>query len=277
MQIYKGMDIGTAKVTPKESDGIKHHLIDIVEPHQSFSVAEYKEKAKYIIENIKSQGKLPIIVGGTGLYINALIYDYSLSSQNLNLRRELTLEYHKHGADFMYDKLVKIDPKAAKTIHKNNVKRVIRALEVFLTTNKSIVDKNDKEQTVPHLMYAIKYDRQTLYDRINLRVEKMFRFGLVDEIKGLLAKGIDFDMQSMQAIGYKEFKDYFSSKISLADTKELIKKHSRNYAKRQETWFKRIETCKWLEIKEKSSFMDIIINDITNNSLIENKQQSKEG
>lgn len=277
MQIYKDMNIGTAKITAKECDGIKHHLIDIVEPNQSFSVSEFKEKAQNIIQNLKIEGKLPIIVGGTGLYINALIYDYNLSEQNLKLRDELNLEYQQNGIDYMYEKLTKLDPISAKTIHKNNIKRVIRALEVFLTTNKSISDKQDKKNSVPHLLYAINYDRQTLYERIDLRVEKMFRFGLVDEVKGLIEKGINFDMQSMQAIGYKEFRDYFNGRITLEDTKELIKKHSRNYAKRQETWFKRIESCKWLNIAEKPRFVDIITNDITNIKLIENKGVTDNG
>jgi tRNA dimethylallyltransferase len=268
MQIYKDMDIGTAKITVKEADGIKHHLINVVEPNQSFSVSDFKRQALEVIKNLKKEGKLPIIVGGTGLYINSLIYDYNLSEQNLQLRDELNLEYQQKGIDYMYEKLTKIDPISAKVIHKNNVKRVIRAIEVFLTTNKSLSDKQDKEKIIPHLMYAINYDRKTLYDRIDLRVEKIFRFGLVDEVKGLIERGIDFDMQSMQAIGYKEFKDFFNGIITLEETKELIKKHSRNYAKRQETWFKRIESCKWLNIAEKSSFIDIITNDIANIKLI---------
>lgn len=268
MQIYKSMDIGTAKITEEESDGVKHHLIDIIEPDQSFSVANYKKMAGDIIQNLKENNKLPIIVGGTGLYINALIYDYNLSQQNLTLRNKLNHEYEKYGADYMYKKLMRMDPVSANLIHKNNIKRIIRALEVFLTTKQSISNKQDKMKIIPHLMYAIDYDRAALYERINLRVEKMFEKGLVGEVEGLIKKGFDFNMQSLQAIGYKEFKEYFAGKITLDATKELIKQHSRNYAKRQETWFKRINTCKWLNINEKSTFVDIIVNDISESKLI---------
>lgn len=268
MQIYKGMDIGTAKITEEECCGIKHHLIDIIDPRQSFSVADFKEKATNVIHKIKEQGKLPILVGGTGLYINSLIYDYNLSQQDLELRNKLNLEYEQNGADYMYDKLIKLDPLSANVIHKNNVKRVIRALEVILTTNTSINSKQDKIKTIPHLMYAIKYNRETLYQRINLRVDNMFKNGLIDEVKSLLNNGLDFNLQSMQAIGYKEFNKYFNGSISLEETKELIKQHSRNYAKRQETWFSRISSCKWLDISQKSNFINIISNDITENNLI---------
>ncbi|HOO22281.1 MAG TPA: tRNA (adenosine(37)-N6)-dimethylallyltransferase MiaA [Clostridia bacterium] len=268
MQIYKGMDKGTAKINEEEKEGIPHHLIDVVEPDQSFSVADFKEMADNIVADVKARAKLPIIVGGTGLYINSLIYDYKLSDNNPRLREELNKEYEKFGADYMYEKLAKFDPLSAEKIHRNNVKRVIRALEVYLTTRKSIHDKADKQNFVPHLMYAINYPREILYARINERVEKMFASSLVEEVKCLIDKGYGFDLQSMQAIGYKEFKEYFAGKITLEETKELIKQHTRNYAKRQETWFKRIDTCKWLNFNEKERFAEIISNDITDSNLI---------
>jgi tRNA dimethylallyltransferase len=267
MQIYKGMDIGTAKITASEMDGIPHHLIDIKNPNESFNVAEYIDLAKPIISDLKAQSKLPIIVGGTGLYINALIYDYQLSDENIEVRKSLNEELELNGSDYMYEKLIEMDPISAQKIHKNNVKRVIRALEVYITTNESISNKHDKATTVPHFMYAVEYDRALLYERINKRVDLMFKKGLVDEVKKLIDMGINFNCQSMKAIGYEEFNFYFNGELSLEETKNLIKQHSRNYAKRQLTWFKRIESCEWLENIDIERNIDIICNRITNNNI----------
>lgn len=265
MQIYKKMDIGTAKIMENEMQGICHHLINIIEPDENFTVADYSKLAKKCIEDIKNRGKLPIIVGGTGLYINSLIYDYKLSEQNLDLRNKLNDELQDKGKDYLFSKLEKVDPKGAKSIHKNNTKRVIRAIEVMLTTNKSITENNDKEQTVPHLLYAIDYDRNLLYQRINERVDIMVNNGLIEEIKSLLKNGVSFECQSMQAIGYKEFKDYINGKNDIKTTIELIKQHSRNYAKRQQTWFTRIPTCKWLKMGNIDTLTDIIVQDYYKN------------
>lgn len=247
MQIYKRMDIGTAKLTLDQRQGVPHHLIDIVEPESKFTVAEFKTAAENIICKLKKRKTAPIITGGTGLYINSLIYDYSLSEQDLNLRNELINEADKYGKEYMYNKLLKIDNQAAEKIHSNNLKRVIRAIEVKLLSGHSILEKNDKQTTAKHLMYAIDYDRQCLYERINKRVDIMMNEGLVFEIESLIESGINFECQSMQAIGYKEFKDYFDKKIDLKTTVELIKQHTRNYAKRQITWFSKIPTCKWIK------------------------------
>lgn len=248
MQIYRHMDIGTAKVSEKEKEGVKHHLIDILEPNENFSVAEYQNIARKKILEIKSQKKVPIIVGGTGLYVNSLIYDYGPALYDEELRNELKNEYLEHGADFLYNKLQEIDTKACEKIHKNNVKRVIRALEVKILTGESLVDKTDKNKVYPHLMYAVEHDRDILYDRINVRVDNMFSSGLIDEVNSLINKrNVTFESQSMQAIGYKEFKDYLEGKINEDELRVLIKQHSRNYAKRQITWFKSIPTCVWLK------------------------------
>lgn len=247
MQIYRHMDIGTAKITADEACGIKHHMIDIVEPDENFSVAQYSEQANAIIDELAAK-KVPCVVcGGTGLYINALIYEYGMSSYDPALRQELMAELDEYGIDYMYEKLLKNDPKAV-AIHKNNRKRVIRALEVLLSEGRSILDKDDKKTIRPSLTYAIDVEREILYNKINKRVDLMFAQGLTGEVDELINKyRLDFSMQSMQAIGYKEFADYYHNEKDLDEVKELIKQHTRNYAKRQNTWFKRIDSCKWIQ------------------------------
>lgn len=251
MQIYKHMNVGTAKPTEEEMCGIPHHMIDIVEPNEPFSVAEFKIKAEKIIEEIKERGNTPIVVGGTGLYINSLIYNYSPAETNEGLRKELREECEKYGPERMYNKLSIIDEKAAKAIHPNNVKRVLRALEVMLLTGKSIADKNDKEFTVPNLTYICDCDRSVLYDRINERVDVMFDKGLPEEVDDLLKRQlVSFSDQSMQAIGYKEFKSLYNGEKQLDEVKSDIKQHTRNYAKRQISWFRGIEAGIWVKYDE---------------------------
>lgn len=257
MQIYRYMNIGTAKPSEEEMGGIVHHMIDIVDPDANYSVAEYKKKATEIIEDVKSRGKVPIVVGGTGLYINSLLYDYSPFKNDNNLRMELIEEYKRTSAEHMHERLCDIDPKAGEIIHKNNVKRVLRALEVKILTGESLVEKCDREFTIPALVYALGgEERELLYEKINLRVKKMFESGLEEEVSALLRdKNVTFDCQSMQAIGYKEFKPYFDGEATIMDVTEKIMQHTRNYAKRQITWFKSIETAIWLKdetIEEKS-------------------------
>lgn len=247
MQIYREMNIGTAKITQKEMRCIPHHMIDVVEPWENYSLSQYQESAKKCIKEITERGHLPIICGGTGLYINALIYDYNLSSFNDALRKELLNELETNGIDFMYSKLLDLDP-LAKYIHKNNHKRVIRALEAIIGDGKSILEKTDKNTENPHLMYALNPDRAILYERINRRVDVMFEKGLMDEVDYLLkTRNLNFDMQSMQAIGYREFKNFYDVKCDIETLKDEIKKDSRRYAKRQLTWFKRINSCQWLD------------------------------
>ena len=261
MQIYRKMDIGTAKITKKEMDGVVHHMIDIVDPNCSYSVAQYTDAVKSIIKEKEKTNTPLIICGGTGLYINSLIYEYKMSAFNDELRKELMQELYDNGIDYMYEKLLKLDPLAVN-IHKNNVKRVIRALEVIISEGKSILDKDDKKTTAPHLMYAIDKDRAQLYNDIDLRVDLMFNQGLINEVKYLLDEcHLDFNMQSMQAIGYKEFKDYFYGQINEESLKDLIKQHSRNYAKRQNTWFKRIDSCNWVNNDNIEALSDRICNE----------------
>ena len=262
MQIYKHMNIGTAKVTEQEKEGITHHIIDIIEPEQTFSVAQYAKLAKQTIADIKLRKKVPVVVGGTGLYINSLIYDYNLSAQDLDLRSELQKELETFGKEYMHNKLASLCPDLSTNIHCNNTKRVLRALEVFLLTGKSITDKQDKKQALPHKMYAINLDRQIMYDKINTRVEQMFCEGLLNELEYLVnIKKLSFDAQSMQAIGYKEFREYYFGNKNIEEVKEEIKKDTRNYAKRQMTWFRSIPTCNWLQSGNNYQILDIICNE----------------
>ena len=257
MQIYKGMDIGTAKITEEEKGGIPHYMIDIVSPKEPYNVAMYVKDADKAIDEIRSHGKTPILVGGTGLYIRSLLYNYSHSAYDEELRAKITEEYEEKGADALWNKLRDLDPIAAEKIHKNNVKRVIRALEVVILTGKSIADteESNPEKRREHALFCIETDRETLYERINKRVDRMFDGGLENEIDRLLSEGVDFSCQSMQAIGYKEFAAYKAGNATLEEVKEAIKINSRHYAKRQETWFRGMD-AKWLKmgnIKEMSA------------------------
>lgn len=249
MQIYKDMTVGTAKITPEELQGVTHHLIDFVNPKDSFSVAEYREKALPIIDELLKNDKTPIISGGTGLYVNGILYpmNFSDTSKDDKLRKSLENEYDEKGADFMHEKLAALDEKSALKIHKNDKKRVVRALEINLTHGNR--DENDmKKPSYEYEMIGLSGgDRASLYDRINKRVDKMFKNGLVDEVKSLINTGVSFDCQSMQAIGYKEFKGFFDGILSENDLKELIKKDTRNYAKRQLTWFRQYKVIKWFD------------------------------
>lgn len=245
MQIYKYMDIGSAKISKDEMDGVIHHMIDVVDPKDPFSVADYKEKADKAIEDILSRNKLPILVGGTGLYINALTCNMNFTEANKdeNYRSELESLAKEKGNEFIHNMLKDIDPISYNEIHYNNRKRVIRALEVYKLTNKPFSSFNLGEE-IYNGPYEVKYyvldmNREALYDRINLRVDIMMKNGLLEECIKLREMGYNSSMQSMQGIGYKEMFYYLDNKITLDDAIEMIKKGSRNYAKRQLTWFRR--------------------------------------
>lgn len=248
MQIYRQMNIGTAKVTPEEMQGVPHHMIDIVEPTRQFSVGEYVKMADNSISDVFSRGKVPFIVGGTGLYIEGFLYPMTFGgNRNQEIRDELQKELETNGKEYMHAMLAQIDPIDAEKIHPNNTKRVLRALEIYKTTGncKSGLQENIKPFKYDALLIALDVDREELYRNINGRVDKMIADGLLQEIERLLSLGVDFSQQSMQAIGYKEFEDYFKGSVSLSDTIEIIKKNSRNYAKRQLTWLKRYKFAKW--------------------------------
>ena len=252
MQIYKYMDIGSAKVTEEEMQGVKHYLVDEIEPDMPFSVSEYKRMAEEYIDEISSIGKNVIVTGGTGLYLNSLIYDmdFGKSDANQELREELNKELEENGPAYMYEKLVSLDKEAAERIHPNNTKRVIRAIEVAMSGEKMNDFSKDlryNKKYIP-IIIVLNRDRQALYDRINLRVDIMLKNGLIEEVKGLLEKGYTKDMISMQGIGYKEIIKYFDGEYTLDEAIEIIKRDSRRYAKRQLTWFRRYEDAKWFEI-----------------------------
>lgn len=252
MQIYKYMDIGSAKVTEEEMQGVKHYLVDEIEPDMPFSVSEYKRMAEEYIDEISSRGKNVIVTGGTGLYLNSLIYDmdFGKSDANQELREELNKELEENGAAYMYEKLVSLDKEAAERIHPNNTKRVIRAIEVAMSGEKMNDFSKDLRYNKKYrpIIIVLNRDRQALYDRINLRVDIMLKNGLIEEVKGLLEKGYTKDMISMQGIGYKEIIKYFDGEYTLDEAIEIIKRDSRRYAKRQLTWFRRYEDAKWFEI-----------------------------
>lgn len=245
MQIYKYMDIGSAKITEEEIGGIPHHMIDVVDPSIPFSVAEYKDMATKCIDDIISRNKLPILVGGTGLYINALTcnMNFTESESDDEYRKELEDLADEMGNEFIHNMLKDIDPISYKEIHFNNRKRVIRALEVYKLTKKpfSSFNSGDNFYNGPYDVnyYVINMDRAKLYERINLRVDIMLEKGLINECIKLKDMGHNSLMQSMQGIGYKEIFYYLDNRISYTDAIEMIKQGSRNYAKRQLTWFRR--------------------------------------
>ncbi|WP_243291843.1 tRNA (adenosine(37)-N6)-dimethylallyltransferase MiaA [Bacillus sp. FJAT-47783] len=252
MQIYKGMDIGTAKIKRDEMEGIPHHLIDIKEPTESFSVAQFQALVRPLITEISNRGKVPMIVGGTGLYIQSVIYDYKFTESNTNeaLRIELEKKVESVGRLSLYEQLKKVDPVSAQKIHPNNVRRVIRALEIYYDTGKKMSEIEETNQHDPIYNVALiglTMDRSILYKRINERVDLMVEEGLVEEVKCLYDQGLR-DCQSIQAIGYKELYDYFNGNQTLDEAIEALKQNSRRYAKRQLTWFRNKMDVKWFDM-----------------------------
>ena len=253
MQIYSKMDIGTAKVTTSEMDGIIHHMVSIIDPKDSYSVSDYVSATKDLITDIITRGKSVVIVGGTGLYIESLIYPFTLGGVQSNdvLRAELEQELLDKGAVALHEELIKIDPIDAEKIHPNNTRRLLRALEIFRITGKTKSENAKAKQLQYDVdMNILTLDREQLYERIDYRVDEMIANGLVDEIKKLLSDGYNFNMQSMQAIGYKEFSSYFDGVMTIVEVASIIKQNSRNYAKRQITWFKRYKFADFLSPEE---------------------------
>ncbi|MEC2073193.1 tRNA (adenosine(37)-N6)-dimethylallyltransferase MiaA [Alkalihalophilus marmarensis] len=252
MQIYKGMDIGTAKVTKEEQEGIPHYLIDIKEPDEPFSVAEFQELCRPLITDIIKRGKLPILVGGTGLYVNAVThgFDFAEVPTDVPYRKKLEEEAEKNGNEALYQKLMEIDPKACEKIHPNNVRRVIRALEVNYVTGELFSEQQteEKQESLYNLvMIGLTMDRVDLYNRINKRVDLMVEAGLFDEVKHFYDQGLR-DCQSIQAIGYKEIYAYFDGLYTRDEAIEVLKQNSRRYAKRQLTWFKNKTDAAWYSV-----------------------------
>ena len=250
IQIYKGLDIGSAKPTKQELSQAKHHLIDIKDADETYSVKEFQDLGRCEIDNIYMENKLPIIVGGTGLYIKALLYDYVFFEED-----EQDNQYEDLSNEDIYNRLKQLDPKALEKIHINNRKRLVRALNIYEKHNKGISSIKDEQEHKPIydcLIIGLTTSRENLYSRIDERIDKMIEDGLVDEIKSLLDKGISFDNQCMQAIGYKEFKDYFENKKSLEECIKQIKTNSHHFAKRQYTFFNNQMNIEWFEDKEEA-------------------------
>ena len=248
MQVYRHMNIGTAKPTVEEMEGVPHHLIDIAEPDENYSLARYAETAHKCIKDVISRGKMPVMAGGTGLYIDTVVQNISLSEEvrDESYRKELLAFSEKHGNEPLMKELAEVDPESAERLHLNDTKRIVRALEVFKATGvpQSEHIRRSKEKESPYEAYKfciMPDDREVLYNRINLRVDMMFEAGLLDEVKYLYDKGIDERFTSMQGIGYKEVLDYFRGRCDLDTAKENIKQSTRRYAKRQVSWFKREE------------------------------------
>ncbi len=262
MQIYKDMDIGSAKPTKEEMQGIPHHMLDVVEPYEVFNVAKYKEMAEECIEKILAKNKVPIIVGGTGLYVSTLTkgVEFSDIENDLEYRDELTkISLEENGVDRLFEMLKEVDPEAAKVIEKNNVRRVIRALEIYKVTGKTKtqVDRESiKEVKYDYKVFGLNWDRQELYERIDKRVDIMLDMGLLDEVKHVKEKGIS--STALQGLGYKEIIEYFNGECTLEEAIEKIKQETRRYAKRQMTWFKKDKNIIWLDAKDKDYVVDYI-------------------
>lgn len=249
MLVYKGLDIGTAKPSIEERDGVVHHMIDVVSPKESFSVSDYEDMALPIVENLLAQGNMPIICGGTGFYINALLYKSQFG--NVGANEEIRAKYEslaqQYGNEYVHAILREKDPESAEKLHPNDLKRVIRALEIYDITGSAKSAQQDKP--IPRFDFvavSIDYPRDLLYERINLRVDEMLKNGLLNEVQGLLLDGVTEDMQCMQGIGYKEVAEGIRIGASEEEIKELIKKNTRNYAKRQKTFFKRMQNHTYL-------------------------------
>ncbi|AEV68354.1 tRNA (adenosine(37)-N6)-dimethylallyltransferase MiaA [Acetivibrio clariflavus] len=266
MQIYKYMDIGTAKPTEEEKQGIKHHLIDEITPDEEFSVARFQQLAVKYIDDIINRGKVPIVCGGTGLYIDSLIYNIEFGDTicDWELRERLKKEALEKGNEYLHNKLKEIDPEAAEKIHMNNVKRVIRAIEVYTYTHKTISMLQKESRNNPSkyrfTVFGLTMGREKLYERINQRVDKMIEKGLVQEVKKLIEMGYDKSTIAMQGIGYKEILSYLRGETSFDEAVYLLKRNTRRYAKRQFTWFKRMEDVHWINLDETQDLQEIIKN-----------------
>ena len=262
MQLYKYMDIGSAKPTTEEQTRVKHYLVDRIDPAEAFSAAKYQTLAKAAIEEIFAKGKTPVIAGGTGLYLNALLYDMDFSAPPRNdaYRDQLYQEADEFGPAYLHQKLSLVDPDAAARIHPNNVKKVVRALEAaeegarVRDFSKDLVPTKDYAA----VMIGLTREREELYDRINRRVDLLIERGLLEEVRDLLAKGLTEADISMKGIGYKEIIGYYHGQYSLEDAIDLVKKNTRHYAKRQLTWFKRYKDMKWFNISEYDSDADCL-------------------
>lgn len=264
MQVYRKMNIGTAKIQQSEMQGVRHHLIDILDPGEDFNVVLFKKYALEAMKDIYSRGKIPVVVGGTGFYIQALLYDINFedNDNDMSYREELQTLAAEHGNSYIHDMLAGVDPVSAEKIHENNVKRVIRALEFYKKTGTKISEHNEaesqKESPYNFEYFVLNDDRQKLYDRIDRRIDIMLEDGLLDEVRSLVDEGYSRDLVSMQGLGYKEMIDYIQERYTLDEAVYTLKRDTRHFAKRQVTWFKREKQVTWVNKNEFDSEADIL-------------------
>ena len=264
MQIYKYMDIGTAKITLDEMEGIPHYMLDIVYPNEEFTVVDFKRNAEKYIEMINKANKLPILVAGTGLYLNSIVYQLNFTEvkSDEEFRRKYFDLANAYGNQYIHDELFKVDSISANQINVNDRQRIIRALEIFYKTGKpmSYYNKDFRKKTDKYnlIMIGLTMDRARLYNRINKRVDMMIKKGLIDEVKDLIIKGYNKNLVSMQAIGYKEIISYLDGERSLEEAIEILKRNTRRYAKRQLTWFRRDRRLRWIDIDKYDSNEKIV-------------------
>ena len=257
MQVYKRMDIGSAKIMPEEMQDIQHYLIDVLEPTEEFNIVRFQTMAKEAMTEIYAKGKIPILVGGTGFYIQSLLYDIEFKEEeeaNIALRDELQRFADEFGKEALHERLKAVDPESAEAIPAGNVKRVIRALEFYETHHEKISAHNaeqaEKESPYNYAFFVLTDDRKLLYERIEKRIDIMLEKGLIDEVKALQAEGLNRNFVSMQGLGYKEILAYLEGEISLEEAVYILKRDTRHFAKRQITWFKREKDVKWLDKSE---------------------------
>lgn len=261
MQVYRYMDVGSAKITPDEMDGVPHHLVDVLDPTEDFNIVLFQQLAKKSMEEIYSKGRIPILVGGTGFYIQAITrdIDFTQSEQDDSYRKELEALAAEKGSSFLHDMLASVDPKSAEDIHENNVKRVIRALEFYKQNGTRISEHNEeqKEHVSPYNLayFVLNAPRPLLYERIDARVDEMLKNGLVEEVKNLQRMGCHREMVSMQGLGYKEILSWLGGKYPYEEAIRILKRDTRHFAKRQLTWFRREGEVTWVD-KDKFDYND---------------------
>jgi len=285
MQVYRHMDIGSAKIKKEEMDGVPHYLIDVLDPEEEFNVTVFQKMAKEAVEEIYSHGHIPIVAGGTGFYIQALLYDidFTENGEDTSIRMELEKLGQERGAEYLHNLLRDIDPDSAEEIHENNMKRVIRAIEYYRQTGERISEHNkrEREKKSPYdfLYYVVNTDRARLYERIDRRVDLMLEQGLVEEVMHLKDMGLTRDMVSMQGLGYKEILDYLQGICTLEEAVYVLKRDTRHFAKRQITWFKRERDVRWLNLPDFNNDLDQVqlkmLQDINEMYGLENNKQWK--
>ena len=285
MQVYRHMDIGSAKIKKEEMDGVPHYLIDVLDPEEEFNVTVFQKMAKEAVEEIYSHGHIPIVAGGTGFYIQALLYDidFTENGEDTSIRMELEKLGQERGAEYLHNLLRDIDPDSAEEIHENNLKRVIRAIEYYRQTGERISEHNkrEREKKSPYdfFYYVVNTDRARLYERIDRRVDLMLEQGLVEEVMHLKDMGLTRDMVSMQGLGYKEILDYLQGICTLEEAIYVLKRDTRHFAKRQITWFKRERDVRWLNLPDFNNDLDQVqlkmLQDINEMYGLENNKQWK--